>query len=709
MKAMSLRPADRYLSARALADDIEHWLADEPVTAWREPIAARCARWARRHRAAVVSTAALLLTITAASILTAVLLNIKQGETERARQEADSQKEEAQRQERLAREAQERAEAEATKKGEIARFLTGMFEASDPIGLGNVSFYIPRRPDEKLKARDILKRGAEKIGSELEGQPVVKAAVLATIGDVCRSLGEYEQADRLLHDAYEIRKRELPPDHLELADSAQALGWFYHEKGDYERGYQFYQQALTIRQKHLPRDDPRVLATLFNLAWLLTQRGDFTEAEKLFREVIAQREKGPPTRELALAHFGLAAMYLEKGEALASGPASAAGVRVLQSLEDDRRIGQAVFLFQQGLLSSWVNKDRRQALTQLKESLRIAYEVVPPTHIYIAFILFSIGQLHHEEKELDQALACYQECLRIARETVGLGHPKAAVLIGSYATLLHELGQDEKAESVCNELVEAHRHRFGKDHPLVGDALLAYARYRRACGDHAGGEKFLREAVEVYRRDPRWPTRQFLSALLTLADITSGKREKNDETRDLLRLALQLCERLDLKESSQRALIMVRLARILQSDKQPQDLQEAEKLLQDASDLGHASKSPLEQKTILLPALSAQSALYRQTGRTEEAANKARELRQVWPADPEPAFAAACHFAALISVVGKEKAVQEGYYQEAMKSLVQALENGLSNGDQRLADERLAPLKERPEFQALVERLKPVK
>ncbi len=40
-KALALRPRDRYPSALALAQDIEHWLADEPVTAWREPLAQR--------------------------------------------------------------------------------------------------------------------------------------------------------------------------------------------------------------------------------------------------------------------------------------------------------------------------------------------------------------------------------------------------------------------------------------------------------------------------------------------------------------------------------------------------------------------------------------------------------------------------------------------------------------------------------------------
>src|SRR5262249_46126070 len=67
LKAMALRPQDRYASAKALADDVEHWLADEPTTAYREPRAQRLARWTRRHRTAVaVGSVALVLTAAAA-------------------------------------------------------------------------------------------------------------------------------------------------------------------------------------------------------------------------------------------------------------------------------------------------------------------------------------------------------------------------------------------------------------------------------------------------------------------------------------------------------------------------------------------------------------------------------------------------------------------------------------------------------------------
>jgi eukaryotic-like serine/threonine-protein kinase len=49
-RAMAPRAEDRYPSALALAQEVECWLADEPVGAYREPWWLRCRRWMRRHR-----------------------------------------------------------------------------------------------------------------------------------------------------------------------------------------------------------------------------------------------------------------------------------------------------------------------------------------------------------------------------------------------------------------------------------------------------------------------------------------------------------------------------------------------------------------------------------------------------------------------------------------------------------------------------------
>ena len=47
LKAMANQPGDRYPSCRALADDVERWMADEPVSAWAEPWTRKPLRWRR--------------------------------------------------------------------------------------------------------------------------------------------------------------------------------------------------------------------------------------------------------------------------------------------------------------------------------------------------------------------------------------------------------------------------------------------------------------------------------------------------------------------------------------------------------------------------------------------------------------------------------------------------------------------------------------
>lgn len=63
LKAMAHDPAQRYPSARALADDVEHWLADEPVSALPETSAQRLQRWLRRHKTWTRSAAAALVVV----------------------------------------------------------------------------------------------------------------------------------------------------------------------------------------------------------------------------------------------------------------------------------------------------------------------------------------------------------------------------------------------------------------------------------------------------------------------------------------------------------------------------------------------------------------------------------------------------------------------------------------------------------------------
>ncbi len=65
-KAMAKEPGERYAKASDLADEVQRWLADEPVSVYREPLHQRVRRWSRHNR---TWTAAALVVLVAATVL----------------------------------------------------------------------------------------------------------------------------------------------------------------------------------------------------------------------------------------------------------------------------------------------------------------------------------------------------------------------------------------------------------------------------------------------------------------------------------------------------------------------------------------------------------------------------------------------------------------------------------------------------------------
>jgi serine/threonine-protein kinase len=90
LRAMALRPADRYATPRSLAEDVERWMADEPVTAYRDRLPARAGRWARRHKPLVAGSAALLIAAVVGLTVGTVLLGRANGRTEQQRRLAQA-------------------------------------------------------------------------------------------------------------------------------------------------------------------------------------------------------------------------------------------------------------------------------------------------------------------------------------------------------------------------------------------------------------------------------------------------------------------------------------------------------------------------------------------------------------------------------------------------------------------------------------------
>jgi hypothetical protein len=74
LKAISKEPADRYASAQALADDLQSFCEDRPISARRPTTLERATRWGRRHKSLVASALAMLVLAVAGLSFTIVLV-----------------------------------------------------------------------------------------------------------------------------------------------------------------------------------------------------------------------------------------------------------------------------------------------------------------------------------------------------------------------------------------------------------------------------------------------------------------------------------------------------------------------------------------------------------------------------------------------------------------------------------------------------------
>lgn len=90
LKAMNLDRQRRYATATELARDLEQWLADEPVTAWREPWNHRLRRWCKRHFTSLISASAAMLVAIVGLTLTTFLLGEKNQQLQVANNLAES-------------------------------------------------------------------------------------------------------------------------------------------------------------------------------------------------------------------------------------------------------------------------------------------------------------------------------------------------------------------------------------------------------------------------------------------------------------------------------------------------------------------------------------------------------------------------------------------------------------------------------------------
>ena len=115
-----------------------------------------------------------------------------------------------------------RARAEAERESLTARrtadFMKSLFVVSDPSeARGN-----------SVTAREVLDRGVRQVDTQLKNEPLVRADLVTTLGEVYSSLGLYQESLGLLNDAG--RTPGLPPELA--ARNSVSIGELQMQRGE---------------------------------------------------------------------------------------------------------------------------------------------------------------------------------------------------------------------------------------------------------------------------------------------------------------------------------------------------------------------------------------------------------------------------------------------------------------------------------------------
>lgn len=572
LKALRKEPSRRYVSAEALADDLERYLQGLPVKARTPTIRYRASRFIHRHRLGVLVAAFLLISLTLGLAGTAWQASV-------AARERD------------------RATLEAQKAEEVKDFVISLFEASNPA----------ESKGAEITARELLDRGAERIEEELSVQPTLQAEMLEVIGGVNLSLGEYPQAEAFFLQALDLRQsihdppavialttrrvadakqvlgqyeeaetlyrkalglqrkelgsespevgqtlndlavtlakegkfREAKPiyqeslaiqrqflgeEHPDTIQTIANLGTLYGELGDYEAAERTFRETLALCHKVFGGDHPRTTTELSNLATVLSYRGHYEEAEKIHRETLEAKRRilGPDHPDLGTTLNNLAVVMMKQGHFAEAEPLNRQVLALDRQALGEQHLWVA---FDLDNLAAVVREQGRltEALELLLEAEVIFHNLGGPESTYSAVNQMHQGVVQHYDGHLSAAENLFKKSLDALLINPGPQSPRVATTLNHLGAVYRDQERYPEAHDTHHQALLIQQAALREDHPDFVLSLVGLGEALAGLGRRGEAEKYLREAQALGER--ALPATHWRNALIqsALGEILAQK------------------------------------------------------------------------------------------------------------------------------------------------------------------------------------------
>jgi len=484
LKALEKERARRYGSCTELAADIGRYLGNEPVLAVPPSVAYRTRKFARRHRVALATTAAFVLVLAAAAVI-----SIRQSL---------------------------RANREAAVAQAVDDFLQNDLLAQASAAMQSSP---NAKPNPHLEVRTALDRAASRITGKFDRQPQVEAAIRDTIGQTYLDLGQYPEARTQLQRALELQRRVLGPRDSKTLKTARLLGFAAARQGNHKEAEALLRDTIDIQRRVLGPEHPETLTSMIGLAMVYQEQGKYAQAEILGVQVVGSRRRvlGPehPDTLASMNNLGLA--YWEQAKY------TQAESLYGQIVEIERRILGSEHpdtLHSMGNLALIYNAQgkRPQAEALDSETLEIERRALGPDHPDTLMAMNNLAVVEVNLGKFPAAEALDRQALEVRRRLLGREHPDTLQSMHNLALACYAEGKYAEAEALYGQVVEIRRRVLGPEHPRTLFSMHNLADVYTAEAQWARAEALYNQTLEISRR-VRGPDHP--STLDTLADLTS--------------------------------------------------------------------------------------------------------------------------------------------------------------------------------------------
>ena len=498
---MALRkdPDRRYATAAHLAEDLERYLDGRPVLARPHSLIYRASRFARRHRLALAAAAIVVATLVGYTVLS----------VQHAREMEQA----------AARERQE-----AIRAREVADFVVGLFDASDPNVVQNREAPIAKMIDQGLQRAD-----------KLSAQPQLQARLFNAIGRVYFNLGRYDAAATIAARALAASRLAAGDQHPDVARDYRLLGLVTGAQGKHEEAAGLFGKAIEIHAAATDTTGIEAASDSHHLGLALVQAGRLDEGERHISESLAVRRTllDPGHEDIATSLSGLAFVRGRQGRTRESADLyrEALALQIARLGEQHPEVARGRLNLAAALTSLGAFDEAEQELNRAHDVYVAAYGERHPS---VATTLSYLGRLESRRGRTAEAVRFITAALDMRRELLGPDHPSTRLSQANLAGLLSRGARPDVGEAKLRDLLAQPGEKYdvgmGSSRPLM---MRTLANTLMLQGKLTEAEATAREAVALASRQPRGNPLEEASVRAMLARVLMA-RGQNAEAADLL-------------------------------------------------------------------------------------------------------------------------------------------------------------------------------